>query len=74
MTALHPATTPTWKYKMKMEYGDVSVCKLVDALNQRSSYCTVILKSVPRLPNGTVFGYTLDWPAAAAGSLPSLVR
>ena len=31
-------------------------------------------KSVPRLPNGTVFGYTLDRTAAAAGSLPSLVR
>ena len=32
------------------------------------------VKSVPRLPNGTVFGYTLDRTAAAAGSLPSLVR
>ena len=32
------------------------------------------IKSVPRLPNGTVFGYTLDRTAAAAGSLPSLVR
>ncbi len=33
-----------------------------------------LIKSVPRLPNGTVFGYTLDRTAAAAGSLPSLVR
>ena len=35
---------------------------------------TILLKSVPRVPNGTIFGYTLVRPAAAAGSLPSLVR
>ena len=42
--------------------------------NKRKLFVGHHVKSVPRLPNGTVFGYTLDQPAAAAGSLPSLVR